>query len=93
MPTKKKSSSKKTTKKPHSPYRIRIAKETENFWDFKFSVQSLYWVLIGIGVIGTTIINFNTNAQINDFLSEINMEQSNNVVLDTPAVPAKKPNN
>ena len=90
MPTKKKSSSKKTTKKSRSPYKIRLEKETEKFWNFKFTIQSVYWILIGIGVIGTTIINFNTNAQVNDFLSEINMEQSNSAVLDAPTAQTKK---
>ncbi len=81
MPANKKSTVKKTSRKKRVPsYRIRLTKNTEEFWNFKFTIQTVYWLLIGVGVIGTAIINYNIHAQVNDLLMGINAYQENNEI-------------
>lgn len=75
MPTKKKITKKSSTKKKLSPYHVGLVKETDHFWNFKPTIQSVYWALIGIAVIGTTIINFNTNAQVMNLIEDIRSDQ------------------
>lgn len=75
MPAKKKIAKKSPVKKQLSPYHVGLAKETEHFWNFKPTMQSVYWALIGVAVIGTAIINFNTNAQVMNLIDDIRADQ------------------
>ncbi len=79
MPTNKKNTVKKTKKKQAPSYRVKLTKNTEKFWNFKFTIQTVYWLLIGVGVIGTAIINYNIHAQVNDLLMGINSYQEKSV--------------
>jgi hypothetical protein len=80
MPAKKKIAKKSPAKKKLSPYHVGLTKETEHFWNFKPTMQSVYWVLIGIAVIGTAIINFNTNTQVMNLIEDIRSDQLSNEI-------------
>jgi len=90
MPTKKKAPSPKTTKKAaakkplHRDLRVRLAKSDENFWTFQPSIQSVYWLVIAIAVVGVAVINFNTNIRVNDLLDQIDA-QNQASLNDAPA--------
>ena len=85
MTVRKKSATKKIKKKSKSKYHVRLSKDTDNFWNFHPTIQSVYWILISIGVIGTAVINYNTSTQINDLLIEINAQQLTTSDLDIKA--------
>lgn len=85
MPIKKKS----TPKKPRirsprtsklAPKYIGLSKEPVNFWTLQPTIQTVYWLLVGIAVIGTTIINFNMDLQVNSLIDRINTQNSINSV-------------
>ena len=82
MTTRKRSAPKKPKKKSKFEYRLRLSKDTDNFWDFNPNIQSLYWILISVGVIGTAVINFNMSNQISELLLEINEQQAITSTLD-----------
>jgi len=75
MPTAKKAGAKKShPKKSHGidpKYYVKLSRESESFWKFKPGVQTLYWVVIAIAVIGTAIINVNTSLEVSDLLNQI----------------------
>ncbi len=87
MPTKKSSTKKAVSKtvkpKTHALKHVALVKDTDNFWNVQPSIQSLYWILIGIAAIGTVIINFNTNMRVNDLLNQI---ESQNTAVDSRPV-------
>jgi hypothetical protein len=86
MPAKKRTVAKKavTKARPTERLSVKLKKDTDKFWSFQPSVQTVYWVLIGIGIVGTAVINFNTNMRVNELVNQI---ESQNAALDsTPVV-------
>jgi hypothetical protein len=92
----KKASSRKTTKATtarkktvtkkapvrKSPVRraASVSRQDRNFLDWRFTLESIVWVIIGIAVIATAIIVMNMSQQLNDIYDQIDAQ---NASLDT----------
>ena len=72
MATRKKTTSKKTTKA--TVKRSAVAKKStknNSFWKIDFSINTVYWLAIGIAVISAAALSYNTNQQVNDIYDQI----------------------
>lgn len=92
MPTAKKAKktpAKKISKKPlHRELSVKLTKDNESFWSLKPTAQTFYWLIIGIAVIGTVVINYDTNMRVNALIDQLNDQQA---ALDSSPLPPKKP--
>lgn len=71
MATRKKTTAKKTAKA--TVKRSVASKKTakSNFWKVEFSINTVYWIVIGIAVIAAAALSYNTNQQVNDIYDQI----------------------
>lgn len=71
MATRKKTTVKKTAKA--TVKRSVASKKTakSNFWKVEFSINTVYWIVIGIAVIAAAALSYNTNQQVNDIYDQI----------------------
>ena len=90
MPAHKKTSAKKakTTKPLHRQLHVKLTKDHESFWNTKPSAQTFYWLIIGIAVIGTAVINYDTTIRVNSLIDQLNAQRA---AIDTTPVHVKKP--
>lgn len=78
---KKVTAKKTTTRKKASPKKTTVTKAsqpstTSEFWQVRFTINTVYWLIIGAAVIATAIITYNTNQQINDIYDRIELENA-----------------
>lgn len=90
----KKQVSARTTKKsiqrkaPVKKTTVRRTKATNSeFWKVKFTVHTLYWLIIGLAVISTAFITYNTNLQVNEMYDQLAEQQATlETYLTTPKI-------
>jgi cell division protein FtsL len=91
MATKKKTA--KTTKaaSPGSKKKT-ISKQGSDFWKVQFTINTVYWLVIGLAVIATAVLTYNTNQQISDLYDSIDVS---NLQADSSVPPKStvKPSN
>ncbi len=71
MATRKKPAAKKTAK---ATVKRSVAKKStakNNFWNIEFSINTVYWIAIGVAVIAAAVISYNTNMQVNDIYDRV----------------------
>ena len=61
---------------------ISTSSSTSTFWQVKFTINTVYWIVIGIAVISTAIIAYNTNMQVNDLYDSIDAQNARLEELD-----------
>jgi hypothetical protein len=91
MATKKTSSRKKTTstaarkktitkkapaRKSSTRRAASVSRQERNFLDWRFTFESIVWVVIGIAVIATAIIVMNMSQQLNDIYDQIDAQNA-----------------
>ncbi|OGL33165.1 hypothetical protein A3F64_02970 [Candidatus Saccharibacteria bacterium RIFCSPHIGHO2_12_FULL_42_8] len=71
MATRKKTTAKKTARA--TVKRSVASKKTakSNFWKVEFTINTVYWIVIGIAVISAAALSYNTNQQVNDIYDQI----------------------
>ncbi len=71
MATRKKTTAKKTAKA--TVKRSVASKKTakSSFWKIEFSINTVYWIAIGVAVIAAAAISYNTNMQVNNIYDKI----------------------
>jgi|JRYG01.1.fsa_nt_gb cell division protein FtsL len=74
-PSTKRTTVKKTRKTPAKKAVARQKKVASDFWTVKFTVNTLYWLIIGVAVVSTAFITFNTNQQVNELYDQIDQQQ------------------
>lgn len=82
--TKKKVAPKKTTTKKRANSNTASTKKTSSasksaasdFWQVRFTINTVYWLIIGAAVISTALITYNTNQQINDIYDRIELDNA-----------------
>lgn len=70
MATRKKPA-KKTTKKATVKRSVAKKSSASSFWKIEFSINTIYWIAIGIAVISVAVLSYNTNQQVNDIYDQI----------------------
>lgn len=63
-----------TTKKIAKPTVKRsVAKRSKgsDFWRVGFTINTVYWLVIGMAVIATALLSYNTNLQVNSIYDQI----------------------
>lgn len=71
MATRKKTTSKKTAKATVKRSAAAKKSTTKNFWKIDFSINTVYWLAIGVAVISAAALSYNTNQQVNDIYDQI----------------------
>ena len=55
----------------------QLSSAKNNFWKVEFNVNSVFWLVIGLAVVATAILTYNTNLQttaIYDSIDQLNSE-------------------
>ena len=75
--TTKKAAPKKSTK-PVSTTRktTKASTATSSFWQVKFTINTVYWLIIGAAVLTTAFITYNTHVQLNNLYDAIDAENA-----------------
>ncbi len=71
MATRKKTTAKKTAKATVKRSVASKKSAKSNFWKVEFSINTVYWIVIGIAVIAAAALSYNTNQQVNDIYDQI----------------------
>lgn len=71
MATRKKTTAKKTAKATVKRSVASKKATKSNFWKVEFSINTVYWIVIGIAVIAAAALSYNTNQQVNDIYDQI----------------------
>lgn len=68
--TRKKTTTKKTAK---ATVKRSVAKKSTNksFWKVDFTINTLYWLVIGVAVISAALFSYTTNQRVNDIYDQI----------------------
>lgn len=71
MATRKKTTTKKSAKTTVKRTAPRKQAASSHFWKVKLTTNTLYWLLIGVAVIATALISYDTNQRINSVYDEV----------------------
>lgn len=77
----KKVTPKKTTKAAPAARKTTKAVDTTSFWQVKFTINTVYWLVIGAAVISTAVITYNTHVQLNNLYDAIDAENAKTETL------------
>jgi len=69
--TRKKTTAKKTAKATVKRSVAKKSTSKSNFWKIEFSINTVYWIAIGVAVIAAAAISYNTNMQVNNIYDKI----------------------
>ena len=69
---------KKVTPAPHKAKKATTASAVSDnsFWQVKFTINTVYWLIIGAAVIATAFITYNTNVQLNELYDSIDAQNA-----------------
>ncbi|OYX42944.1 hypothetical protein B7Y94_02665 [Candidatus Saccharibacteria bacterium 32-49-12] len=70
------------TKKPTSLQPFRVAKDPDDFMTYRFTRQTVYWLILAVISIAFTLWIFKFQADINDLYNQIELLQATE--LDVP---------
>lgn len=70
MATRKKTTTKKTAK---ATVKRSVAKKSPSkaFWKVDFTINTVYWLVIGIAVVAAALFSYTTNQRVNDIYDQI----------------------
>ncbi len=70
MATRKKPTAKKTAK---ATVKRSVAKKNpqSDFWKVEFTINTVYWIIIGAAVIAAAILTYDTNQRVNETYDQI----------------------
>lgn len=83
MATRKKIITKKSVK-PTVKRSVASKSKGSNFWKIKFTINTIYWLIIGVAVISVALLLYSTNLQVDNIYDQI--DQVNNSVSTSPTV-------
>ncbi len=70
--TRKKTTTKKTAKA--TVKRSVAKKSTKNgFWKVDFTINTVYWLVIGVAVVAAALFSYTTNQRVNDIYDQIDV--------------------
>ena len=88
MATKKKTLTRKAAK-PAVKKNVALKSSRSDFWKVDFTVNTVYWLIIGLAVIATAVWTYNTNEQITAIYDSIDQTSiSDDDVTSPTARPA-----
>lgn len=75
MATRKKTTTKKTAK---ATVKRSVAKKSSkgSFWKIEFTINTVYWLIIGIAVIAAAAFSYNTSQRVNDIYDQIDIQNA-----------------
>ncbi len=75
MAQRKKTATKKTAK---ATVKRSVPKKTNenSFWQVKFTVNTVYWLAIGIAVVSAALFSYSTNLKVNEIYDQIDIQNA-----------------